>query len=249
MLAPCVALFFCLCELIAIDSQQSTATFEVASIKPSNADPHSSSGIKTGHGRLEARNVTLKRCIMSAYGIGPHQIYGGPDWLNSDHYEISAKADHPTDDDAELMQMLQTLLAERFKLKVHEEKRILPAFVLEVKDGPKLQKAAGGESATNTSSNNNATSIDARNTTMDLFAKVLAREMDYPVIDQTGLQGPFNFKLHWTPDRRRPPDTGSAEDISIFTAIQEQLGLRLQSQKAPVDVLVIDHIERAPAEN
>src|SRR6266513_36819 len=73
--------------------------FEVASIRPSDADPNSGSGIQTGHGRLDAKNVTLKRCIMGAFGVGPHQISGGPDWLESDRFEISAKADRPTNDD------------------------------------------------------------------------------------------------------------------------------------------------------
>src|SRR5437016_2348312 len=131
-----------------------TRQFEVASIKPSNADP-SSSGIKTGHGRLDAKNVTLKRCIMGAYGIGPHQISGGPDWLDSDRFEISAKADRPIDEDAVLMVMLQGLLAERFKLVFHRETKIMPAFVLEVaKNGPKLEKAETGEAGTSTSGNN-----------------------------------------------------------------------------------------------
>jgi len=97
-------------------------------------------GIKTGHGRLNAENVTLKGCIMSAYGVGPHQVSGGPDWLGSDRFEISAKADKPTNDDAVLMTMLQDLLAERFKLVFHRETRTLRAFVLEVaKSGPKLE--------------------------------------------------------------------------------------------------------------
>jgi len=118
--------------------------FDVASVKPSNADPRSASGIGTGHGRLDANNVTLKRCIMGAYGVGPHQISGGPDWLDSDHFEITAKADQPITDDAELMVMLRGLLAERFKLLLHSETRTIAALVLDVaKNGPKLEKSEG----------------------------------------------------------------------------------------------------------
>src|ERR1700730_13168768 len=116
--------------------------FEVASIKPVSADRlDGNSGGHTSRGRLRMTNVTLKRCIMGAYGIGPNQISGGPDWLESDHYEIVAKAEEPVGDDI-LMAMLQTLLAERFKLVIHRETRAGPALVLEVaKNGPKLEKS------------------------------------------------------------------------------------------------------------
>jgi len=91
------------CVSGAVCGQSTVAQrFEVASVKPSKADPGSSSGIKTGRGRLDARNVTLKRCIMGAYGVGPHQIFGGPDWLESDRFEILARAEQPIDDDAAL---------------------------------------------------------------------------------------------------------------------------------------------------
>jgi uncharacterized protein (TIGR03435 family) len=157
--------------------------FEVVSVKPNNADL-SSSGIKTGHGRLDAKNVTLKRCIMGAYGVGPHQVSGGLDWLGSDCFEISAKADKPIDDDAVLMVMLQDLMAERFKLVLHRETRTIRALVLEVaKSGPKLEKAEASEAGTNISSSNTGLSVDAHNTDMDLFAKVLAWEMDLPVVN------------------------------------------------------------------
>lgn len=223
--------------------------FDVASVKPSNADPGSTSGIGTGHGRLDANNVTLKRCIMGAYGVGPLQISGGPSWLESDRFEISAKADQPIDDDAVLMGMLQGLLADRFKLVLHRETRNISALVLEVaKSGPKLEKAEAGESVTNTSTSNTRVIIDVRNTDMDSFARVLARNMDLPVVNNTELQGKFSFKLQWTPDSNRPVDGGTLEGASVFTAIQEQLGLRLRSQKAPVEILVIDHAEK-PSEN
>jgi uncharacterized protein (TIGR03435 family) len=216
--------------------------FEVASIKPSNADRNSSSGISTGHGRLNARNVTLKRCIIGAYGVGPHQIFGGPDWLDSDRFEILAKAEQPIDDDAALMVILQSLLADRFKLVLHRETRTIPALVLEVgKNGPKLEKAAAGESETNAQTTETGISLTVRNTSMDSFAKILARSTDLPVVDHTGLQGIFNFKLQWTV---KSADNGP----SLFTAIQEQLGLRLRSLKTPVEIIVIDHAEK-PSEN
>lgn len=238
--------------MLAQSAAEATVKFEVASIKPSNSSPNSSSGIKTGHGRLDANNVTLKRCIMGAYGVGPHQIFGGPDWLESDRFEISAKADQPINDDDVLMVMLQSLLAERFKLTLHREIRTIPALVLDVaKNGPKLEKAEAGEAGTNTSNSNTGSMIDAHNTGMDLFAKVLARQVDLPVVNHTGLEGVFNFKLQWIREiatSATPPAGATPDGPSIFTAIQEQLGLRLHSEKAPVEILVIDHLER-PSEN
>jgi uncharacterized protein (TIGR03435 family) len=228
-----------------------TPRFEVASVRPSRADQ--SNGPSGGHstrGRLAMNNVTLKRCIMGAYGIGPNQILGGPPWLDSDHYEIIAKADQPVDDDAILMAMLQTLLAERFKLAIHRETKTIQALVLEVaRNGPKLEKADGGESTTNSGRGR----IDARNTTMDRFAEVLSRQMDLPVVNRTGLEGAFNLKLEWTPESVKPVKLGAdgaamEGGVSIFKAIQEQIGLRLQSRKAPIEMLVIDHAER-PSEN
>jgi uncharacterized protein (TIGR03435 family) len=239
-----------LCIPAATHAQSTAAQqFEVASVKPSQADPNSSAGIRTRHGRLDGNNVTLKRCIMGAYAVGPHQIAGGPGWIDSDRFEISAKADRPIDDDDALMLLLQGLLADRFKLVLHRETRTIRAFVLEAsKNGPKLEKAEPGEASTNTSTSNTGVEIDARYTTMDAFAKILARKMELPVVNRTGLPGIFNFKLRWTPERAKVPDTGAAEAPSIFTAIQEQLGLRLRSQKAPVEILVIDHAEK-PSEN
>jgi uncharacterized protein (TIGR03435 family) len=224
--------------------------FEVASVKPSKADPRSSSGIRTGHGRIDAGNVTLQRCIMGAYGVGPHQIVGGPDWLNSDTFAISAKAETADSGDAELMVMLQGLLAERFKLGLHRENRVMPAFMLEVdKNGPKLEKAAGtGQSETNTSTSNSGAAINARYIDMDAFARVLARKTELPVVNRTGLEGSFHLKLSWTPESARPAENGGTDGISLFTAIQEQLGLRLRKERTPVEVLVVDRAEK-PSEN
>jgi uncharacterized protein (TIGR03435 family) len=211
--------------------------FEVASIKPSNADPRSY-GMNTGNGQLHANNMTLKRCIMGAYSVGPSQVVGGPDWLDLDRWEIVAKTEQPVGDRA-LMVMLQALLADRFKLALHREQKPIQAYVLEVgKNGPKLEKGDGKGSSTDNGRGN----IVATNATMDRFAEILARQMDLPVLNHTGLDGVFNVKLQWTPDSTQP------DGLSIFTAIQEQLGLRMPAQKVPVEVLVIDHVER-PSEN
>ena len=242
---------FVVCVLGAAFAQSALSQqFEVASVKPAGADQTmGSSGITTGHGRVTANNVTLKRCIMGAWGVGPNQISGGPAWLDSDRFEIAARAGQPVEDEIVLNTMLQNLLAERFKLVVHRETRAVQALVLEAaKTGPRLEKTEAGEASTNSSRGR----IDARKSTMDHFADVLSRQMDLPVIDQTGLESVFNLKLEWTPESLKPAGPGAAgpmtEQPSIFTAIQEQLGLRLRSQKTPVEMLVIDHAER-PSEN
>jgi uncharacterized protein (TIGR03435 family) len=216
------------------------AQFEVASIKPSNAPP-GSSGFDSRHGRLVGTNVTLKRSIMGAYAIGPNQIVGGPDWLDSDRFDINAKAGKDAGD-REMMVMLQALLAERFHLESHRETRPVQCYVIEVaKGGPKLEKSTGESS----SAGSGRGRVTGRATGMDRFAQVLAREMDLPVVNQTGLEGKFNFKLEWTPEIARQEANAGP---SIFTAIQEQLGLRLRAQKVPIEVLVIDRAEK-PTEN
>jgi len=213
--------------------------FEVASIKPSSASPDSS-GFSTGHGRLVGTNVTLKRSIIGAYSVGPNQVVGGPDWIDSDRFDINAKAGDDAGD-RRLSLMLQSLLAERFHLVLHRETRPLSAYVLEVaKGGPKLENSAGEGSTTNSGRG----TLAARGTTMERFAQVLARQMDLPVVNQTGLEGAFNFKLEWTPEAARQDANASP---SIFTALQEQLGLRLRAGKVPVEVLVIDRAEHPTA--
>jgi uncharacterized protein (TIGR03435 family) len=222
--------------------------FAVVSVKPSGEDP-GYSGIETGHGRLIANGVTLKRCILSAYGIAPHQLVGGPNWLDSDRFEISAKADEPTDDNDLLMLMLQGLLADRFKLVVHRETRRMSAFVLDLaKRGPKVTKVEPGEAGIDTTTTNTGKIIDAHHTSMDKFARMLGRQVELPVVNRTGLDGVYSFKLQWTPDTLKlaKQDEDKAGP-SIFTAIQEQLGLRLQAQKALVDVLVVNSASKPSA--
>lgn len=241
--------FAILCLIVCAVSA-SAQQFEVASIKTVETNS-GSSGINTGHGRLDATNVTLQRCIIGAWGVGPNQIVGGPAWLTTDRFQISAKAAEPVDDDAVLNLMLRRLLADRFQLALHTETRTMQAYLLEVaKGGPnpaKLRKTAEpvpAGASTTTNGSNTQTSIDARQTSMDLFARVLARELRLPVVDRTGLSGDFDFKLSWTPDRIRAAAPADSDLPTIFTALQDQLGLRLRAEKAPIEVLVIDRAEK-----
>jgi uncharacterized protein (TIGR03435 family) len=237
--------FAVVCLASVAYAQTSAPLFDVASVKPASPEEiqAGSSGCKTGHGRETCTNVTLKRCIVGSFHTGPGQIVGGPSWLDSDRFHIEAKAAEPVEDDAVLDAMMKALLAERFHLTLHRETRNLQALVLEAaKSGPKLEKAPGGEAVTDSSHGR----LTLKNTTIDGLAERLARVTELPVVNRTAIDGVFNMKLVWTPEGEDPKGPGSPP--SLFTAIQEQLGLRLQSQKTPVEVLVIDHAEK-PAEN
>ncbi len=228
----------------AVPPQQVPAPeFDVTSVKPSREGGWQ--GIDTSPGRIRANSTTLGRCIRQAYDLGPHQLLGGPAWIDTDRWEIVARADSPIDNDDVLMFMLRRLLADRFQLAVHRETREQPAYLLEVdKNGPKLQRAEPGDPDTEMHGGRNGpATLEASRTDMNLLADLLSSRMDRQVVNRTGLTGGFNFTLHWEPDTARMNDD-TAEDVSIFTAIGAQLGLRLRPAKAPLDVLVIDHVER-----
>jgi len=225
--------------------------FEVASIKPSTAEPGSASGVTTEKGRMSARNVTLKRCMRGAYDVPEAQIFGGPKWLDESRYDIEAKAPGPAGEH-ELMAMLQSLLAERFKLVFHRETRPLSGYALVVgKNGPKAKHSApGAQSRTNSRRGE----FDAEGCSMGQLAQKVSESLHLPVADLTAVEGRFDFKLEWTPDdmQAKPPSSGDASGItapapgpSIFAAVQEQLGLKLEPRKVPAEVLVIDRAEKA----
>ncbi len=150
--------------------------------------------------------------------------------------------------------MLQTLLAERFQLKFHRETRELPAYLLVIaKGGPKLRRSGEADNV-HYSLRIRSNELTGHKVPMQQFVGALSGQLNRPLLDRTGLQGDFDFSLHYTPDDGSMPDDGSAVDpnapssVSIFTAIQEQLGLKMERTKGPVSVLVIDHIEK-PTEN
>jgi uncharacterized protein (TIGR03435 family) len=147
------------------------------------------------------------------------------------------------------MKMLQGLLADRFQLAVHRETRTLPAYVLEVgRNGPKMARADGVDDDTDMDGWRGALTLTAKKTDMNSLAEALEGRLDRPVVNRTGLAGGYNFTLHWSPANGQVEDDDDAEDVSIFTAVAEQLGLRLKAAKEPVEVLVVDRAER-PAAN
>jgi uncharacterized protein (TIGR03435 family) len=241
-MAPSCILF---CAVVIFG--QSLLRFDVASIRPSSpGELDGPTGAYTGHGLARMTNVTLKNCIVEAYGVGPDRVHGGPDWIDTERFQITAKADQPLGEDIVRL-MLQTLLAERFKLKLHRETRRSETLVLQVaKNGSKLPPA-GNEPR---SIYNGHGRIEAKTVSMTEFADVLSGELKLPVIDRTKLSGVFNLTVQWNPNSLLAgPDTAAADTRpSLFTAIQQQLGLVLKSQRLPVETLVIDAAER-PSDN
>ena len=222
-------------------------TFEVASVKrapPPPADGFRSS-MKLDPGRLTCSNVTLKKLIVNAYNVKDYQV-SGPEWLNVELYDIAATVPPGAGGD-QVLAMVQGLLAERFKLAFHREAREMPVFGLVVgKAGARLHDAGFGRSSTSASPGH----LTAEKTTMAKLADFLARQLDRPVVDMTGLKGFYDFTLEWDPEENSASGSDDGRPAPpLLTAVQQQLGLSLQARKAPVEILVIDHADRVPIEN
>lgn len=233
--------------------------FDVATIK--QTEPNISSGtfftIRGSH--VIAVNTNGNDLVSLAYGLHSKQIVNGPPWLLTARFDIEGVPDvegRPNHDQVKLM--IQKLLATRFKLAVHHEQRELAVYAIIIgKNGPKLTKTDRKPSDNTNFSYTNRVVLTVRNATMADFADGMqASFMDRPVVNQTGLTDRYDFLLKWTPDgsqsglgeKMPPPADDANAPPGLYTAIQEQLGLKLVSTKAPVDVLVIDHIEM-PSEN
>jgi uncharacterized protein (TIGR03435 family) len=224
-----------------------TASFDAASIKPSDA-PAGSSTLNTNNGFLRAENVTLKRCIYGAYGVPEAQILGGPKWIGELRFNIVAKAEHaPAGVGTEIL--LQALLADRFHLVLHHETQSVSGYSLAVAKGG--IKATVTEPGTPYTTNSSRTRIDAKNTPVSALVGRLTGILSVPVVDETGDSRRFDFTLQWVPDAvmaQAAPGSEIANGPSIFTAVQEQLGLKLEARKVPVDFIVVDRAD-PPTEN
>lgn len=278
-----------------------TAKFEVASIRP--AAPQNVHQVmmrimnSPTDSRFYATNVTLKMLIETAYNIQSAQIEGGPNWLNSDHYDIQAKANSTVDaelkklspDEAKLVKerMLQDLLADRFHLKIKKQTKLMPVYALVVaKNGPKMQPSTVGAAK----SDSNREGPSARyggmmpgaqtglammkmqaggemafqmvDTSMQRLAQMLSMRLDRMVLDKTGLHGAYDFTLKWAPEAgeapmmagpglppsgAEPTPAPNSSGPSIFTALQDQLGLKLKSEKGPVEALEIESASQPTA--
>lgn len=250
----------------AEDASPPGLAFEVVSIKPSKSgDSHSNTNLSGG--RFTARNTDLKTLMQyNAFGIPAAQIVGQPGWLSTDRFDIDAKLDDAIAEQMKKLsresetrwmhQMVQQLLVDRFKLTFHWETKEFPVYALAVaKNGSKIERAKNADGGASVSWNNGK--LTAKSVTMEKLAQTLSialsREVGRMIVDKTGLEGKYDLTLAWSPDNRSAAMNDTSNESappgpSIFTALQEQLGLKLEATKAPVETLVIDHIEQ-PSEN
>jgi uncharacterized protein (TIGR03435 family) len=230
----------------AIGQSTKPTTFEVASIKPS--DP----GLKTfrvsAHqpvGNLfTTTNATVQKLIMMAYNIADWQLTGAPAWLNSEGYDINAKPEHPANRD-EVFAMVRELLAERFKLAMHTETKELRSFALILDTGTRKIKVNESGGPPRVSENRGRAVF--RNVPMTRLTNFLSVEAGCAVVDKTGLMENYDFTLEFVPARGAVNPNGPSGP-TIFQAVKEQLGMKLEQGKSNVDLFVIDHVER-PSEN
>ena len=231
--------------------------FEVASIRPANVE-HQHYTLHIGSGdTVGLEGATVKTLIEQAYDVRDFQISGGPGWIDSDKYDIAAKAESSagvvTLDN--LRPMLQDMLADRFNLRLHHDTKELSNYrLIQSKGGSKLKlnTTAGGPQGRGSPGH-----LMLQKVGTSILATQLARQIGRPVVDATGLKGEYDIVLEWTPDEsqtsipmgeRQPEPPTNTIGPSLFTALEEQLGLKLESEKGPVDVIVIDSVER-PSEN
>ena len=233
--------------------------FEVATVKPSKPDAQGIGLTINPSNLMNTMNTPLSFLMAFAYGVQAKQIVGGPAWLESEKYDITAKADIPGQpNDRQLKAMLQKLLAERFQLTFHREKRELSVYSITVtKTGAKLTESKNNPNSLPGLGFRGAGDLMVVNATIAEFAGLMqSTVLERPVVDQTGLAAKrYDFQLKWTPDASqfggrggRPAPEGADAPPDLFTAIQQQLGLKMEATKAPVDVLVLDKVEK-PSEN
>jgi uncharacterized protein (TIGR03435 family) len=256
---------------------QSTPTFDVASIKPSSPEARGTSLMFQSANSMRITNAPLRMLITFAYDIRDFQLSGGPGWIGSDRFDILAKAERTpgtenvpddfrkmTDQQrtaaAEQMRLrMRGMLAERFQLTIHRETKDGAVYALIVaKGGSKLQPKEPGDGPQGLRMGRGQ--LTGMAASMQMLTNVLSNQVGRPVVNKTGLDAKYDFKLEWTPDvgsgegpggpppgiETQPPP--KADGPTLFTALQEQLGLRLESQKGPVEMIVIDRVEK-PTEN
>ena len=244
------------------------AVYDVATIKPANPNAQGGGGGMRPNGSFYTKNQSLKNIVCGAYDVMLFQCVGGPAWFESDQYDIEAKPDSATQEQLQTLgmkqrmqvyqRMEQALFADRLKLKVHYETKQMPIFALVVaKGGLKMHESKEGDTYANGLKGSDGKAfgrgafmvgngkITAQGMSMDALAGQLAATTNHIVSNKTGLTGVYDFTLEYSDD---VADSSDSTAPSIFTALQEQLGLKLESAKGPVQVLVIDHVER-PSEN
>jgi uncharacterized protein (TIGR03435 family) len=219
------------------------SSFEVASVRLVSGEHGYTSVSPAGSARFTARNASMKLLIEYAFGVDDKQISGeNLGWLDSEAFDVEAKPEGDVILSYEQMKpLLQNLLTQRFKLVFHREQKDFRGYALVVaKNGPKLQGSKEPSSGVYILRDG----LRGRGIPMAVLASMLTRPVGRPVVDKTGITGNYDIALNFAPE-------GSTDSTlpSIFTALQEQLGLKLEPQKVPVEMLVIDHLEKVPSEN
>jgi uncharacterized protein (TIGR03435 family) len=266
-------LLFVAASLCGIAQTEASLTFEVATVKKygdpqpagpvgarkSEAAPVRSSGADPI--LFSRRNATLASLIQAAYHLKAQQVIG-PDWLTTERYEVVARISERATAEQQMI-MLKNLLTERFQIKLHRETRDLPIFEMVVaKGGSKLKEPAQGADALpelriggpmRLSVKDGANWVVLREQgTLSGLAERLSAVAGRPILDRTGLKGNYDFALNWAPPARPDPADASAPAdpaVNLAAALESQLGLKLEAKKAPLEVLVIDHAEKNPADN
>lgn len=240
--APMRPVLVALLATLCVYGQQKLE-FDVASVKPSPDGEQSGFSLDTRNGRFSARNIDVFHLIEVAYRLNDLRLPDVPSWTKSARFDIQAQAADPgaTSDDQVLV-MLQALLEDRFQLKFHRVMREQTAYALSA-DGRGLKLSPAGEAQNGTLRLGN---VDAPSISMKTLTALLEFELERPVVDRTGVTSNFAIRLEWA-SRKIAADAESAKP-SLVTALREQLGLKLEATKAPLEVVVIDRVER-PSEN
>ena len=260
--------------LLALAAQSAPRTFEVASIKPHDPANPRTMMVADASGRFTAVGISPAMLIRTTYGLQEDQVVGGPDWLRSARFDITAKAEDGTPVSA-MGPMLEALLADRFQLRTHRDTRELQVYALVTARGdgslgprlkpnpcvwdftkPPAPPKPGEPQCGNISEGFGRMTLSAM--PIPVFLQYLAPKVNRVIVDRSGLAGNYDIELQWTPDNLPPRPAGlpadqpirvNGQDVdpngpSLFTALQEQLGLKLDTTRAPVDVLVVDRVER-----
>jgi|SRR5665213_306680 len=235
-------------------------SFEVATIRPNKSGAPMMQKIDERGRYFTTVNTSLDDLIQFAYDVQAKQIIGSPPWIDKDRFDVSATSSQESKPSLkEVRAMLQKLLAERFNLAIHWDKRELPAFVMTVEGDPKLipTKLSGTVPVNHLFAVHSGWTLTMQNaTTSDLSGYLQMIVLNRPVVDATGISGKFDLSVTFLPDESEfnghPPPTGPVEDNdvapSLLNAIREQLGLKLEAKKALVNALIVEHVEK-PSEN
>ncbi len=254
---PLLVVQSCLAQTVPPMAPDAHPGFEVATIKPSQADEQRS--VMVVGTRLATKATSLVDLMMFAYGVHPSQIADGPEWMTAEKFDVVVQPNMPgRPSTAQMRSIVQQLLADRFKLAFHHAQRELPVYrIVTAKGGPRLTPSTKEEQGNNTAAIGITPGLmTVINATLSEFASLMQRyvRLDRPIMDRTGIAGKYDYKLSWTPDFSQfdgnPPGPARNDENAptLYTAIQEQLGLKLEAAKEPADVLVIDHVER-PSDN